>query len=258
MNTLSFKEYDDLQILLKTFGNSHEISVYETTELYGEKGHFRVLQFSNEAIQGAMDLNDPERIVFEYPRAIIHLMTFNNHSFEDVFVIGHGIGTIPGHFSDKRFTIAELDGSVVEVSKTYFSYRKDNVIVGDGRLLLSNEEPHTYDYLVLDAFTNKGTPRHLISKQFFQIAKSKLESQGSIIMNLMGKGENDKLINAIHRTLSEEFAYTKSFSLRSERATDIQNVIIMGRNKPIGFQLRHMAGFTEFEPGQGHIIMDER
>ena len=76
-------------------------------------------------------------------------------------------------------------------------------------------------------------------------------------MNLMGKGENDKLMKAIHTTLSQQYAYTKSFCLlSSEGVKDLHNIIMIGRNKPIGFQLRHMAGFTEIELGQGHIIMD--
>jgi spermidine synthase len=76
-------------------------------------------------------------------------------------------------------------------------------------------------------------------------------------MNLMGKGENDKLINAIHTTLSVEYSYIKSFFLPSESVSYLQqNVIIMCSNKPIGFQARHMAGFIEIELGQGHIIMD--
>jgi spermidine synthase len=250
------KEINDLNLLFKEFSNNHEISVYDTSELYGEKGNFRVMQFSKKAIQGAKDLHNPERIVFEYPRAIIHLMDYNNPSFEDVFVIGHGIGTIAGHFLEKRFKVAELDMKVVELSKRFFGYRKDNVIVGDGRHILEHEKPHAYDYIILDAFTEKGTPLHLISKEFFRMTRKKLNSQGSIIMNLIGRGGNDKLINAIHTTLRKEYAYTKAFFLPSEGVTDIKNFIIIGKNKPIGAQDRLMAGFTETELGQGHIIED--
>lgn len=245
-----------MDLLFKEVSPNHEISIYDTTELYGEKGNFRVMEFSNNAIQGSMDLNHPERILFEYPRAIIHLMEFNNPSFEDVFVIGHGIGTIAGHFPEKRFKVAELDDKVVELSKRFFGYRKDNVIVGDGRYVLESEESHAYDTIILDAFTEKGTPQHLVSKEFFGICREKLDSSGSIIMNLMGKGDNDQLMNAIHTTLSEEFAYIKAFSLPSDGIADIQNIILIGRNKPIGFQARHLAGFTEIELGQGHIIRD--
>jgi spermidine synthase len=245
-----------LYILAKDFSNHHEISVYDTTELYGEKGNFRVMQFSNKAIQGAMDLNNPERIVFEYPRAMIHLMEVNEPSFEDVFVIGHGIGTISSHFSEKRFKVAELNDKVLELSKRFFGYCKDNVIVGDGRHILASQEPYAYNYIIVDAFTDKGTPQHLTSKEFFRITREKLDSQGSIILNLIGKGDNDKLINAIYTTLSEEYAYTKAFSLPSEGITDIKNIIIIGRNKPIRFRTRHMAGFIEIELGLGHIIID--
>jgi spermidine synthase len=138
----------------------------------------------------------------------------------------------------------------------YFGYNKDNVIVGDGRNILESEKPNTYDYIIVDAFTVKGTPRHLTSKEFFRVTRKKLDTQGSIIINLIGRGENDKLINAIHATLREEYAYTKSFSLPSEGATDIKNIITIGRNKPIVAQTRSMAGFTEVLLGLGHIIKD--
>lgn len=241
---------------LHRHSDNHEITVYDTTELYGEKGAFRVMQFSNLAVQGAMDLNDPERIIFEYPRAIIHLMEMNLPSFENVFLIGHGIGTIAGHFPDKRFKVAELDSEVVELSRRYFGYSKDNVVIGDGRQILEGEAPQLYDHIILDAFTAAGTPRHLVSREFFSIARSKLNSDGYILMNLMGKGENDPLINAIYTTLAEEFTYIKAFSLPSEGAADIQNILLIGGSCPIRFQARHLAGFIEIQLGQGYLIQD--
>ncbi|MBP1991775.1 spermidine synthase [Paenibacillus eucommiae] len=247
-----------MDLLFRELSDNHEITVYDTTELYGEKGKFRVLKFSNEAVQGAMDLNNPQRILFEYPRAIIHLMEFNEPSFENVFVIGHGIGTIAGYFSEKRFKIAELDGKVAELSKRFFGYNKDNVIIGDGRHILGSEEPQTYDFIILDAFTEKGTPRHLLSSEFFNMTREKLESRGAVIMNIMGRGINDSLINAIHKTLGEAYAYTKSFYLPSEGIGDQKNIIIIGRNKPIGFQARNMAGFVENRLGQGYMIRDNQ
>lgn len=245
-----------MHILFQTNNNNHKIKVYETTELYGEQGEFRVMEFSNTAIQGALDLNDSRRILFEYPRAIIHLMDWNLPSFEDVFVIGHGIGTIAGYYSEKSFKVAELDNEVVDLSRRYFGYSKDNVLIGDGRQILENESPHTYDYIILDAFTSAGTPRHLISSEFFSIARSKLNATGFIIMNLMGKGEHDPLVNAIHTTLGEEYPYIKSFALPSESPADLQNIIIIGGGSPIHFQARQMAGFNEIQLGQGYLIHD--
>jgi spermidine synthase len=245
-----------LHLLFKESTDHDEILVYETSSLYGEKGNFRVLQFSNEHIQGAMDLNNPKRIVLEYPRAIIHLMEFTQPSFDHIFIIGHGIGTIASHLRGKRTKVAELDEKIVEVSRRYFGYDLENVRVGDGRSILSGEQSDAFDMIIVDAFTDKGTPLHLVSQPFFEIAKEKLHVRGSIIMNLMGKGANDRLVNAIYHTLNEVFDYAKVFILPAEGSTDMHNIIIIGRNIPIGYQARHMAGFVEFEPGEGYMIRD--
>lgn len=241
---------------LHRHSHNHDITVYDTTELYGEKGSFRVMQFSNQAIQGAMDLNDPARILFEYPRAMIHLMEINLPSFENAFLIGHGIGTIAGYFADKRFKVAELDGEVVELSREYFGYSKDNVVIGDGRRILEGEAAQMYDYILIDAFTASGTPRHLISYEFFSTVRSKLLSNGYVLMNLIGKGDNDPLIHAIYSTLAEVFEYIKAFALPSEGASDIRNIIMIGGSHPIRYQARHLAGFQEIQLGQGYLIWD--
>jgi spermidine synthase len=245
-----------LHLLAKEFSLFNEIAVYDTNQLYGKMGKYRCLQFSDDSIQGAIDLKDPKRIVLEYQRAMIHLMELNDPSFDRAFVIGHGIGTIAGHYPDKLFTVAEIDERVVELSKLFFGYRKDNVRVGDGRRILRNEEPNAFDYIILDAFTNKGTPLHITTLEFFEMTMEKLDSQGAIIMNLMGKPKNDRLINAIHTTLRETYAYTKAFSLPAVDENDIRNLIIMGSNKTIDIQSQDTAGIYEIGLEQGHIIMD--
>ncbi|MNI09081.1 spermidine synthase [compost metagenome] len=234
---------------------NHEITVCEANQLYGEKGKFRFLQFADNAIQGAIDLNDPKRIVLEYPRAIIHLMKHNRPTFEHVFIIGHGIGTIASHFSEKKCKIAEIEAKVVELSQLFFNYNQNNVQVGDGRQILMEEESHTFDFIVLDAFTKKGTPVHLTNLDFFQLTKQKLTIKGYMIMNAMGKAKNDRLINAIHTTLRESYAFSKVFSLPGEHVSDIRNMIIMGGNEPIDFESNAMAGFIEIELDEGHIII---
>ncbi|MFB5268654.1 spermidine synthase [Paenibacillus enshidis] len=245
-----------LRLLFHQTSDNHEIKVYDTAELYGEKGHFRVLEFSNQAVQGALDLEHPDRILFEYPRAIIHLIECNNPGFEDAFLIGHGIGTIAGHFADKRFKVAELDRQVVELSRTYFGSAADQVLIGDGRELLSREEPNRFDYVIVDAFTERGTPQHLISREFFRLAAEKLQPAGAVIMNLIGRGARDKHIQTIHTTLSSVFPYTKAFSMSEEGGTIIRNVILMGSARPILYLERNMAGFRETKLGRGHIISD--
>ncbi|MBW7454764.1 spermidine synthase [Paenibacillus sepulcri] len=252
------KEIGHLRQLAREISRHQEIGVYEAAQLYGETGKYRFLQFSDHAVQGAIDLKDPKRIVLEYPRAMIHLMEYNYPSFEDVFVIGHGVGTIAGHYPDKRFKVAEIDGRVVELSREFFDYRMDNVTIGDGRELLADEAPGRLDYIILDAFTRRGTPPHLTTVEFFGMTLEKLGPRGSIMLNLMGKPRNDIGINAIHTTVREVYACTKAFLLPGEEADDIGNIIIMGSGRAVEFQAQAMAGFREIELEPGHIIRDKK
>ncbi|MFD3763300.1 MULTISPECIES: spermidine synthase [Paenibacillus] len=244
-----------VRLLLHDTSEVHELKVYDTEELYGVKGRFRVLEFSDDAVQGVLDLNDPERIVFEYPRAIIHLIDANHSDFEDMFLIGHGIGTIARHYANRRITAAEVDKRVAELARTFFGSEAESVRIGDGRELLEREAQDTLDVIIVDAFTKEGTPRHLASAEFFMMAADRLRDQGIMIMNLIGRGTRDPYIRAIHTTLHTVFSYTKAFRL-SDRRIDIQNIILIGAARPILYQERHMAGFREATLEQGYVITD--
>ncbi|MFC6653269.1 spermidine synthase [Paenibacillus rhizoplanae] len=241
---------------LHTNHDSQDIEVYDTTELYGETGRFRVLQFSGEAVQGALDLDHPRRVIFEYPRAMIHLMEAGNPYFEHVFLIGHGIGTIAGYFAEKQFTVAEVNTKVVEYSRTRFGYTQDNILIGDGRSLLEAAPDQGHDYILLDAFTAAGTPPHFTTLEFFRLTRAKLNRHGQIIMNLMGRSGNDRFISAIHATLREVYPYTRTFALPGEGKADLCNILMTASARPIPCQSRHMAGFSEITPVPGHVIRD--
>ncbi|WP_274653605.1 spermidine synthase [Paenibacillus humicola] len=240
-----------MRVLFRQPGETGEITVCETAELYSEKGRFRVLQFADGAVQGAIDLDRPERIVLEYPQAILHLMACGDPAYEDVFLIGHGIGTIAGHAAGKRVKSAELDGTIAELSRTYFGFRGDRVHIGDGRRLLERERANAYDYIVVDAFTEKGTPAHLTSEEFFALAGGKLDADGAVILNLAGKGADDPRIHAVYMSLGAVFAYTKAFALPKDGAAGLQNILLMGSRRPIVYRARRMAGFAEIRIGAG-------
>ncbi|NBC70562.1 spermidine synthase [Paenibacillus sacheonensis] len=232
--------------------------VGDVNELYGEKGNFRVLQFSDAAVQGVMDLDDPQRVVFEYPLAIVHLLTHNRPRLERVFQIGHGIGTIAGHCRGARFKTAEIDERIVRASERYFGCSGASVAIGDGRRILESEEAETYDAIVMDAFTDSGLPRHLATDRFFAMAASKLEADGMIVLNVTGKGHGDRQIGALYATLREAFSCVSAFMLPAERASEARNVLLAGRNRRIDWRTREIAGFIPFEPVPGHIITEDR
>jgi len=247
-----------MQLLAKAESMYNEIRVYETSELYGKIGRYRLMGFEDGAVQGAMDLRDPRRVVLEYQQAVIHLMDINISSFANAFVIGHGIGTIAASYPNKRFVVAEIDAEVVELSKQYFGCRTEHVIIGDGRRILEEQPSRAYDYVILDAFTPKGTPLHLLTLEFFNIALDKLRPEGVIILNLTGKRRNDRLISAIYATLGEACRDVNAYFLPVIGAgeSDSGNVIIAGSHRPIKAESRFMAGFAEIDIERGHIVRD--
>lgn len=247
-----------MNVLAACGEGKEQITVYETDMLFDERGSFRVLQFADEAIQGAIDLRNSERIVFEYPRALIHLMEHNSEHYaggEDIFIIGHGIGTLSGYFKERNCVTAEINEAVVQLSEQYFGWSGKHVLIGDGRWQLEHERQQ-FDYIVLDAFTSSGVPQHLSTLEFFELAYAKLKPHGALFINVTGKGKQDVKSNAMYSTLQQVFANTFAFTLQALEERDIRNSILVGSNDPLRYRLRSMAGFVPYEPGAGYIILD--
>lgn len=221
--------------------------VYETTTLYGARGRFRVMAFTEEAVQGAIDLDDPDRIVLEYQQAMLHLMETTDPTFEDVFLIGHGAGTMPGRLQGKRLRIAELDEDVANLSASRFGYRGARPTVGDGRLLLEREAPQSLDFVVVDAFDARGVAEGFLSADFFRLAREKLDERGAVLLNVTGRGERDLFASAGFAALRDEFAYAKAFVLPASSLAEPRNLLLVGGSSPIRYRSKRMAGFIELE-----------
>ena len=148
---------------------------------------FRILQFSSNAIQGVIDLEQPKCLVASYFRNVVDLIEHYVSDFRKGFIIGHGIGTLSSYYSDKYLISAEIDPVVVEVSKKYFGHSGKNVEIGDGQALLKKHEDQSLDIIFLDAFNGNKIPHHLITKEFFTLVNEKLSDNGIVVMNYMGK-----------------------------------------------------------------------
>ena len=244
-----------MQQLAATQSAYNEITVYETSQLDGEKGKFRCIRFADEDVQGAMDLKDRRRLVLGYQKAMISLMEHCDPDFRSAFVIGHGIGSISGYFRGKRIKTAEIDEAVVELSRRYFDCADDNVEIGDGRRLLEAEADRSLDYIVLDAFTSKGTPPHLTTVEFFRLAADKLRPGGALLLNMMGRPQDDSMAEAICSTLRRVFAAVRCYSLPALRERDRRNLIFLGSAASDGFDRREV-GLREIELAEGYIMRD--
>lgn len=61
------------------------------------------------------------------------------------------------------------------------------IIEGDARLAMENEEPQAYDLLSLDAFSSDAIPVHLITREAFELYRTHVTAGGVIVFNISNR-----------------------------------------------------------------------
>ena len=77
-------------------------------------------------------------------------------------------------------------------------------VIDDGRQYLTRH-PDTVDFIVLDAYTSDTIPFHLITREFFQLVRSRLAEDGILAINYIGRPEGDRVTDSLFRTLGDVF-----------------------------------------------------
>jgi spermidine synthase len=207
--------------------------LYEKDSLYHriivtEDDGLRTLRF-DRLRQSAMDVNDPNRMVFHYTQYLHLAMAFHDSPQRALF-IGLGGGSAPRRFhrdyQNLQIDVAELDPEVVNVAKRYFMFEENNrlrVEAVDGRIFLQ-KTPHRYDMIILDAYYADAIPFHLVTREFLQELKAKLTPTGIVVSNVIGhvRGADSKLFRSILKTFETEFPQTYVFPLE-----EVSNIIVI-------------------------------
>ena len=103
-----------------------------------------------------------------------------------------------------RIDVVELDPEVVDVAYEYFDVPRDprlRIDVEDGRRFLAdNEGP--WDAIVIDAFYSDSIPFHLATREFLELARSRLTPGGTVSTNIIGavRGTDSRLFRSMLRT----------------------------------------------------------
>jgi hypothetical protein len=106
-------------------------------------------------------------------------------------VIGLGAGVLAA-WSNAGDTIQffEINPRIRDYAVEFFSYLRDtaagtDVQIGDGRLLLEQtvraEDFQPYHLLVIDAFSGDAIPRHLLTKECFELYRSAVDTEQGIL-----------------------------------------------------------------------------
>ncbi|MFC7224616.1 spermidine synthase [Halalkalicoccus sp. GCM10025322] len=212
--------------------------VYQTQTPYQELrvvdlGDTRTLYLDGQR-HSAMDLEDPDRHVFEYTRYfhLPYLMADDPDDIDRVLFIGGGGFTGPKHFEreyDATVDVVEIDPEVIDVGKEYFGVEESdqlNVHNADGREFL-RETDHTYDLIVLDAYKKDKVPFQLTTVEFMRLANDRLSEDGILLANLISapSGPASEFYRAEYRTMNQVFPQVYSFP--TSGTGSIQNIEVV-------------------------------
>ena len=195
--------------------------VYETQTPYQElqvvdSGDTRTLYLDGQR-HSAMDLDNPNRHVFDYTR-YFHLPMLMNDDVDRVLFIGGGGFTGPKRFAAEynvTVDVAEIDPEVIDAAKRYFGVEESerlNIHNEGGRQFL-RETDHTYDLIVLDAYKKDKVPFEMTTVEFMELANDRLSAEGVLFANLISapSGSASKFYRAEYKTMKRAFPQVYAF-----------------------------------------------
>ncbi len=207
----------------------HRIAVVEDDDS-------RYLRFDS-SFQSGMYVDDPFRTRFEYSD-YLQLPFAYRPGTRRILYIGLGGGSAPKRtwrdFPATQIEVVELDPEVVDVAYEYFDVPRDprlRVEVEDGRRFLANNDG-PWDALVIDAFYSDSIPFHLATREFLELARSRLAPGGVVSTNIIGavRGTDSRLFRSMLRTYRTVFPTVAIHPVlgEGERNLDaIRNVILV-------------------------------
>jgi len=178
----------------------------------------------------AMDLDQPNRYVFEYTRYFhVPLLFRDSPDVDRVLFVGGGGFSGPKrylHEYDVTVDVVEIDPAVVSAAERYFDVTESddlNVHTRDGRVFLQ-ETNRTYDVIVLDAYRSDQVPHHLTTVEFMREARSHLTEDGVVVANVISarSGAGSEFYRAQYRTMGEVFPQVYSFPTSNTQS--LQNI----------------------------------
>lgn len=195
---------DGFRVVYSTDTRYHRLAVVD------DEGS-RYLRFDN-SFQSGMYLSAPFRTRFRYTD-FFHLGLAYNPRARNLLFVGLGGGSSPKRlwrdFPRLHLQVAELDPAVVEAAYRYFRLPRSprlRVTVEDGRRFLVRSK-RRWHVIAVDAFYADSIPFHLTTREFLELARTRLAPGGVIVTNVIGalRGPGSKLFRSIYRTYRAVF-----------------------------------------------------
>ncbi|HEX4929735.1 MAG TPA: fused MFS/spermidine synthase [Gaiellaceae bacterium] len=143
--------------------------------------------------------------------AFLALPPLLDRPLRSVAILGNAAGTtaraLGTFYPEARVDGVELDPAVSRVGRKYFGL-EDNprltVHDADARPFLRRTDER-YDLIVVDAYHQPYVPFYLATREFFRLARERLEPGGILALNVASVPGDERLLDGISGTLKHEF-----------------------------------------------------
>ena len=206
------------------------IRVLDVAEEAGEPAHLMVLDHLGHGISVK---GSPQRMLTPHASMLDSLARarMTEHPFT-AFFIGGGSYSIPRAWHarglDAAVTVAEIDPAVTAtaVSDFWFDPASARIVHDDARRVLRSD-PSTYDVVVGDAFTDIAVPAHLVTQEFFDLVRARLNPDGVYLMNVIDFADRLDALAAVLRTLRTAFPVVEVWAEIATPEPDARLVFIV-------------------------------
>ena len=166
-------------------------SPYNTIFVY-KKAPYITLAFGHKNRRYIESRRNPDDLT-ELPIAYTQSFTIGlayPKQLRSSLMIGMGGGSTSWYLHqaipDLQISAVELDFEIVRLAKKYYGLDKSDrfkIFTMDGRVhLLRNKARH--DIIFIDAYRGPFVPFHLMTKEFFRLAKKRLQEGGVVVQNI--------------------------------------------------------------------------
>lgn len=179
-------------------------------------------------------------LVFDYTKYFAVQKILKPH-IERALFLGAGAYTLPRLLLQEQpsaeIHVAEIEPALLKIARTYFDLPSDPHLqthTSDARRFL-HETVESYDLIYDDAYASGFTvPPHLLTEEFFQLAKSKLSPDGIFIGNFFGNLTETApsfVMSAMH-TFRSVFPNSTFFAVTDRTSSHPQHIAFVGQNSP--------------------------
>lgn len=110
-------------------------------------------------------------------------------------IVGLGAGSLACYSrSHEAWRFFEIDPVVVDIAEksNHFTFLANcqprlDVVIGDARLTMAKEEDHSFDLIIVDAFTSDAVPVHLMTAEALQLYAQKLTDKGVVVLHISNR-----------------------------------------------------------------------